>query len=92
MLLRGKANFRNVSGYGRYEEKTYSRGFRRAFEFVEFNRLSLKPVTHSGNTLIAALDCSFIPKSGTHLRFRQILPQYPPEGRDRSGNLDPGTG
>ena len=45
MLRRGKANFRNLSHYSPYEEKTYSRGFRRAFEFVEFNRLSLKPVT-----------------------------------------------
>lgn len=65
-LLRGKANCRNLSHYSPYDEKTYSRGFRRAFECVEFNRLSLKPVTHRGNTLRAALDCSFIPNSGKH--------------------------
>jgi hypothetical protein len=41
MCLRGKANFRNLSRYSKVSEKTYSRGFRRQFDFVEFNRLTL---------------------------------------------------
>jgi hypothetical protein len=39
--LRGRANFRNLSRYSDYHEKTFSRWYRRDFDFVEFNRLSL---------------------------------------------------
>jgi hypothetical protein len=66
MCLRGKANFRNLSRYSDYNEKTYSRWFRRDFDFVEFNNISLKSISNSDNTLIAAIDCSFINKSGKH--------------------------
>ena len=64
MCLRGKANFRNLSRYSDYHEKTYSRGFRRDFDFVEFNQFGLSQINLSGQTLIAAIDCSFISKSG----------------------------
>jgi hypothetical protein len=60
MCRRGKANFRNRSRYSDYNENTYSRWFRRDFDLVEFNRLSLAPLSHSGNTLVAAIDGSFI--------------------------------
>ena len=66
MCLRGKANFRNLSRYGSFDEKTCSRWYRRGFDFTAFNSLSLSPVIRSGNTLLAAVDCSFIPKSGKH--------------------------
>jgi hypothetical protein len=64
MCLRGRANFRNLSRYSDYHEKTFSRWYRRDFDFVEFNRLSLLVLAKT--TLIAATDCSFIPKSGKH--------------------------
>lgn len=64
MSLRGRANFRNLSRYGDYHEKTFSRRYRREFDFVEFNRLSLQPLGTPETTLIAAADCSFVPKSG----------------------------
>jgi hypothetical protein len=64
MCLRGKANFRNLSRYSDYHEKTYSRGFRRDFDFVKFNPFGLSQINLSGQTLIAAMDCSFISKSG----------------------------
>lgn len=66
MCLRGKANFRNLSRYSELNEKTYSRGFRRDFDFVEFNRLSLTAIIASGNTWVAAMDCSFNDKSGKY--------------------------
>jgi hypothetical protein len=66
MLFRGKATFRNLSRYSDYEEKTYARGFRRSFDFVEFNRLAIAPLIQNQETLVAALDCSFIRKSGKH--------------------------
>ena len=66
MYLRGKANFRNLSRYSEISEKTYSRWFRRDFDFIEFNRLSLSDVFTAGHTLAAVLDCSFSEKSGKH--------------------------
>lgn len=66
MCLRGRANFRNLSRYSDYHEKTFSRWYRRDFDFVEFNRLSLTPLSEPDITLIAAVDCSFIPKNGKH--------------------------
>lgn len=66
MCLRGKVNYRNLSRYSEVNEKTYSRWFRRDFDFIEFNRLSLASLLRGDNTLIAALDCSFSNKSGKH--------------------------
>jgi len=51
MCLRGKANFRHLSRYSYYHEKTFSRGFRRAFDFVKFNQLSLSQISNSDHTL-----------------------------------------
>ncbi|MDM8569385.1 hypothetical protein QUF50_07755 [Thiotrichales bacterium HSG1] len=42
MRLRGKANYRNLSRYSDYHEKSYSRWFKRDFDFLELNRLSLE--------------------------------------------------
>ncbi|OQW90576.1 MAG: hypothetical protein BWK78_06660 [Thiotrichaceae bacterium IS1] len=64
MLFHGKATFRNLSRYSDCDEKTYARGFRRPFDFVEFNQLAIAPLISNQKTLVAALDCSFIPKSG----------------------------
>lgn len=64
MSLRGRVNFRNLSRYSDYHEKTFSRWYRREFDFVEFNRLSLQSLNAAEPTLIAATDCSFVPKSG----------------------------
>ena len=66
MCLRGRANFRNLSRYSDCHEKTFSRWYRREFDFAEFNRLSLLPLSEGETTLIAAADCSFVPKSGRH--------------------------
>jgi hypothetical protein len=59
-------NFRNLSRYSGLCEKTYSRQFRKPFDFVEFIRRAVSyaiPVAHSR---IAAMDCSFCDKSGKH--------------------------
>ena len=64
MYLPGKANFRNLSRYSELHEKTDSRGFRRSFDFIEFNRLSLADVVTGGSPFAVAIDASFIPKSG----------------------------
>ena len=64
--LRGRANFRNLSRYSDYSEKTFSRWYRREFDFVEFNRLSLQPLSEAETTLIAATAGRFVPNSGKH--------------------------
>lgn len=66
MCLRGRANFRNFSRY-RDHEKTFSRWYRQSFNFFEFNRLLLLPINSDKSpVIIAALDCSFIRKSGKY--------------------------
>ncbi len=66
MSFRGRASFRNLSRYSDYHEKTFSRWYRREFNFVEFNQLSLQAICGTETTLIAVTDCSFIPKSGKY--------------------------
>jgi len=65
LLLRGKVNFRNLSRYSDYHEKTYARHFRRDFAFASFNRAVLDEASAPTHTRIAAMDSSFVPKSGT---------------------------
>jgi hypothetical protein len=66
MLLRGKMNFRNLSRYSGLCEKTYSRQFRKHFDFVEFNRLAVSYTIPTTHCRIAAMDCSFCNKSGKY--------------------------
>ena len=64
MLFRGEANYRNLSRYSDIDEKTYSRGKQRSFDFVKFNRFAIEECLPEQNVLLAVLDCSFISKSG----------------------------
>jgi hypothetical protein len=65
LLMRGKVNFRNLSRYSNYHEKTYSRHFRRDFAFAACNRAVLDAASPATHIRIAAMDSSFVPKSGT---------------------------
>jgi hypothetical protein len=64
LLLRGKANFRNLSRYSSLCEKTFSRQYRQPFDFTRFNRLALDDAIPSEHEKIAAMDASYLPKSG----------------------------
>lgn len=64
IVVQGKANFRNMSRYSSMSEKRFSRWHRRTFDFFELNSLMLKDVRSKAATLIAALDASFMSKSG----------------------------
>ena len=91
MCLRGRANFRNLSRYSDYHEKTFSRWYRSDFDFVEFKRLSLQPISEAETTLIAATDCSFISKTAwmqTPLRWQSQIWRFKPlwNGR-RTGRI-----
>jgi len=64
LLMRGKVNFRNLSRYSDYCEKTYSRQHRRTFSFIEFNQRLVSELVPAHHELIGVMDCSFTPKSG----------------------------
>jgi hypothetical protein len=64
LLMRGKVNFRNMSRYSDLNEKTYSRQFRKAFDFADFNKQLVEETVPSHHEKIAVMDCSFITKSG----------------------------
>ncbi len=64
LSIQGKINFRNLSRFSEYEEKTFSRNYNKAFNFAEFNQQALTLVTIKETRLIAAFDPSFIPKAG----------------------------
>ena len=64
VVFQGKANFRNLSRYSSMSEKRLSRWYRRPFDFFNFNCLILSDVFLKTGELIAALDASFMTKSG----------------------------
>src|SRR5215210_8431926 len=64
LALRGHVNFRNLSRYSNYCERTIARQFRSQFDWPAFNQCLCQTVLPPTHTLIAAQDASFIPKSG----------------------------
>jgi hypothetical protein len=64
LALRGHVNFRNLSRYCDYSERTIARQFRKPFDWPQLNHKAMAKVFLPTSTLIAAQDASFIPKSG----------------------------
>lgn len=60
----GKANFTNLSRYGEYSERTYRRQYQKSFDFVPFHAQTIAAAIEPNREQIAAMDCSFISKSG----------------------------
>jgi len=66
LCLKGKVNFRNMSRYSSLDEKSFSRNYRKQLDFKAAN-IDCIDYCFGGQPnrkLIAAMDCSFIPKSG----------------------------
>jgi Transposase DDE domain/DDE superfamily endonuclease len=63
LLLCGKANFTNLSRYSGLSEKSFRRQYSQAFNFTRLNAQMIA-ATPTNGTRIAAMDNSFIPKSG----------------------------
>jgi DDE superfamily endonuclease len=57
----GKANFTNLSRYGQYSERTYRQ---KSFDFIPFHAQTIAAAIEPSREQIAAIDCSFISKSG----------------------------
>jgi hypothetical protein len=64
LALSGRVNFSNLSRYSDLNEKTYSRNFRRHFDFTHFNSLGIEQVYNPSHEYLLAGDASYIPKSG----------------------------
>ncbi len=64
IVLRGRMNLRNLSRYSDLSEMTCLRYFRKSFDFAEFNHRLIEETIPSPHQKIAAIDCSFISKSG----------------------------
>lgn len=61
----GKANFTNLSRYSDYSERTYRRQYRQEVDFIKFHAALIGTAIDADREQIAAIDCSFIGKSGT---------------------------
>jgi hypothetical protein len=65
LAVPGKINFRNLSRFCKYSEKTISRNYRKPIAFLELNlKLINKIVARFEALFLLAIDCSFISKSG----------------------------
>ena len=62
--LTGKVNFRNMSRYCDLSEKTISRNFRKELDSIVLNKDIILSTYIPNENTIAAVDCSFIKKSG----------------------------
>ena len=66
VVVQGKANFRNMSRYSVMSEKRFSRWYRHTFNFYEFNTRLIFGELNKSHQCIAAIDASFMRKSGKH--------------------------
>ena len=64
LSVRGRFNFTNVSRYAFCDERTMRRGFERGLSWPEFNGRLLAGLIPADHEMIAAMDASFVPKSG----------------------------
>lgn len=63
--IQGRANFENLSRYSKFHECRFRRHFEKFFDWLEFNYWIFYLYGHTpGGVIIAAIDCSFIPKAG----------------------------
>jgi hypothetical protein len=64
LVLRGRVNFRNLSRYCDYSERTIARQFREPFDGPDFHQRVLMTTLDPNSELISAHDAAFIPRSG----------------------------
>jgi len=64
--IQGRFNFQNLTRYSDLNESTFRRNFQKFFDWLDFNYqlMQLTSLDFQGE-VIAAFDCSYIPKSGS---------------------------
>jgi hypothetical protein len=63
--MRGRVNFTNLARYSFLNESTFRRRFGQHFDWLSLNRVLIGFASEESSTYIAAVDCSFIKKSGS---------------------------
>lgn len=66
LMLPGHATFRNMSRYSPYHERTFSRWYARAFDWVSLNQAAITEAVPPEHAQALVMDASFVPKSGKH--------------------------
>jgi len=64
--VKGRLTFENMARYSKYNESTFRRNFSKFFDWLGFNMALLDVGGLFQGTVIAAMDCSFLPKAGKH--------------------------
>ena len=64
LVRRGRVNFRHLSRYCDYSERTIARQFRAPFDWPDFHQRVLLTALDPRSELVSAHDASFLPKSG----------------------------
>src|SRR5215510_3272149 len=64
LVLRGRVNFRHLSRYCAYSERTIARQFRAPFDWPDFHERVLTVALDPRAEVLSVQDASFIPKSG----------------------------
>jgi hypothetical protein len=63
--MQGRVNFEHMSRYCKVDEKTFRRNYSKFFDWLRFNYLMFELWGKTpGGTIVAAIDCSFVSKSG----------------------------
>lgn len=63
--IQGRINFQNLCRYSNLNESTFRRNFQKFFEWLDFNLALIQLAgLNLEHEVIAAMDCSFIPKAG----------------------------
>ena len=65
-MLCGKVNYTNLSRYSDLSERTYRRHFNQGLPLETINQSLIAQASHPEHTLILAVDCTFLEKSGRH--------------------------
>jgi hypothetical protein len=60
----GKVNYTNLSRYSELSEKTYRRHYQQGYGFEGINQVLISQVSPPEQGQIAAVDCTFVAKSG----------------------------
>lgn len=62
----GKVNYTNLSHYSLLSERTYRRHFNQGLPLESVNQHLIAQASPPGHTLVLAVDCTFLEKSGRH--------------------------
>ena len=66
LMMRGRVNYTNLSRYSEYSERTFRRQYVKPMDFGEVNHLIVSELKMEEQTLVLAMDATFLGKSGKY--------------------------